>query len=81
MRTFVRYAAAATVILAAAATPGTASADTYRWCAQYGGKSGATNCYFRTLEQCRAAISGLGGFCQPNNFYTGPDEPRRKRRH
>ena len=30
---------------------------------------GATNCGFRTLEQCRAALSGNGGFCVPNQFY------------
>ena len=48
-----------------------AHADPYRWCAQYGGKSGATNCYFVTYEQCRAALSGNGGFCNPNTFYDG----------
>ena len=44
-------------------------ADPYRWCAEYGG--GGTNCYFVTLEQCRAAISGNGGFCRQNGFYDG----------
>ena len=47
-----------------------AHADPYRWCAMYGAR-GATNCYFVTLDQCRAALSGMGGFCQPNNFYDG----------
>jgi hypothetical protein len=47
-----------------------AQADPYRWCAQYSGK-GARNCYFVTLEQCRAALSGNGGFCEPNGFYDG----------
>jgi hypothetical protein len=51
-----------------------AQADPYRWCAQYGGR-GATNCYFVNLEQCRAAISGNGGFCVPNNFYDGRPAP------
>jgi hypothetical protein len=48
-------------------------ADPYRWCAAYGGDEGGggSNCYFMTLEQCRAAISGNGGFCNPNNFYDG----------
>jgi len=45
-------------------------ADPYRWCAQYGFR-GATNCYFVTLAQCRAAISGNGGFCRENGFYDG----------
>ena len=49
------------------------AADPYRWCAEYGnGESGGgANCYFVTLEQCRAAISGNGGFCRQNGFYDG----------
>jgi hypothetical protein len=62
---------------------GPATADPYRWCAQYSADSdGGTNCYFTTLEQCRAAVSGMGGFCTPNTFYTGPataEGPRRSR--
>ena len=67
----------------------TAKADPYRWCAEYGGGGqggGGTNCYFVTLDQCRAAISGMGGFCRPNNFYDGrpvvtpEDIPARRRR-
>ena len=48
-------------------------ADPYRWCAEYGGggQGGGTNCYFVTLEQCRAAVSGIGGFCRENGFYDG----------
>ena len=71
--------------LIAASTIAPSRADPYRWCAQYGGKLGATNCYFVTLEQCRAAISGNGGFCNPNNFYDGrpvrtpEDGPARRR--
>ena len=30
---------------------------------------GATNCGFLTIEQCRATVSGIGGFCVPNQFY------------
>jgi hypothetical protein len=67
--------------LVATATAGAAKADPYRWCAQYGGRSGATNCYFMTLGQCRAAVSGTGGFCRPNTFYTGSDERPRRKRH
>jgi hypothetical protein len=48
-----------------------AQADPYRWCAQYGGRSGATNCYFVTYAQCMAALSGNGGFCNRNNLYDG----------
>jgi hypothetical protein len=65
-----RVAIAALFTLIVASAIGPSRADPYRWCAQYGGK-GATNCYFLTLEQCRAAIAGSGGFCTPNNFYDG----------
>jgi hypothetical protein len=69
------------VVLGAA---GPATADPYRWCAQYSGRGlgGSSNCYFMTLAQCQAAISGVGGYCSPNPFYTGPDErrPRRSKR-
>ena len=51
---------------------GGAKADPYRWCGHYGNTDdNGTNCYFLTLEQCKAAISGNGGFCTPNTFYTG----------
>ena len=42
--------------------------DNTRWCAQYTG-GGGTNCGFFTIEQCRATVSGIGGFCVPNQFY------------
>ena len=65
-------AIAATLFAAATMNAATsaARADPYRWCAQYSSK-GARNCYFVTLEQCRAAIAGNGGFCEPNTFYDG----------
>ena len=51
----------------------TAQADPYKWCALYNGGrgGGATNCYFVTLDQCQMAVSGVGGFCMPNQFYDG----------
>ncbi len=63
--------------------PQQAKADPYRWCAVYGGhEGGGTNCGFITLEQCRATISGIGGFCEPNQFYDGKpyDQPQPVRR-
>ena len=54
---------------------GAATADPYKWCAQYTGDGdGGRNCGFVTIEQCRATISRMGGFCEPNLFYTGPEE-------
>jgi hypothetical protein len=62
---------------------GPASADPYKWCANYaGGRGGGGNCGFVTLEQCRLTLSGMGGLCNENPFYTGPDRtvrPKRKR--
>ena len=37
--------------------------------ASAGNSFGATNCGFLTIEQCRATVSGIGGFCVPNQFY------------
>jgi hypothetical protein len=38
------------------------------WCSE---DMNARNCGFYTLEQCRAAASGLGANCYQNQFYTG----------
>jgi hypothetical protein len=80
-----RLTLAALIVLAAGSAFQPATADPYRWCANYAGEGGAgTNCGFVTLEQCRWAVSGNGGSCTPNPFYDGvPAErlaPRRARR-
>ncbi|HWE77518.1 MAG TPA: DUF3551 domain-containing protein, partial [Pseudolabrys sp.] len=54
----------------AAAMPTVSHADPYRWCAQYGRDSGR-NCGFVTYRQCMATVSGIRGFCERNQFYTG----------
>jgi hypothetical protein len=47
-----------------AGTFDTARADPYRWCAVLGNADAiGTSCYFLTLEQCQATVSGNGGFC------------------
>jgi Protein of unknown function (DUF3551) len=65
-------------------TPAARAEITYPWCAQYGEQGGARNCGFVTLEQCRAAISGNGGYCDANSMYRPGVEPapapRRPRR-
>lgn len=77
-----RMAFIAALFVVAGAAPDGAKADPYRWCAQYMGGllGGATNCGFVTLEQCRATVSGVGGYCKPNPFYDGrpigAEEPR-----
>jgi Protein of unknown function (DUF3551) len=68
------------MLLSSVSSP--ATADPYPWCANYG-TPGGTNCGFVTIEQCRATISGMGGWCEPNQFYTGPDNlaTARKRKY
>ena len=54
--------------------------DPYPWCANYGGDaSGSSNCGFLTLEQCRATVSGIGGFCAHNQFYNPRSGSARQR--
>ena len=66
---------AALAVLIATSVADTARAVDYPWCADLGMDLGATNCGFVTLEQCRAAISGIGGFCSPNPSYRAVERP------
>ncbi len=60
-----------TLVLGFAHHPARAN-DPYQWCAVYGPEDGGSaNCYFLTLQQCQATISGVGGWCMRNGFYTG----------
>ena len=49
------------------------------WCAYYGSGSGGTNCGFHSFEQCQAAISGNGGKCLRNQWYSGGGKDSRRR--
>ena len=77
----------ATIVFVALAALTPAAAIEYPWCAQYGGEDGdgGRNCGFVSREQCMETIRGMGGFCDPNPFYTGgaerPAKPPRKRRN
>lgn len=64
------------ICLVAGSTLDTARADPYRWCAVLNMGDAAYNCYFLTLEQCRAYVFGLGGSCEPNRFYDGKPIPK-----
>ena len=55
-----------------------AAAAEYPWCAQYSGRSGGRNCGFVSFNQCLETVRGMGGFCEPNQFYT-PSRSRRAR--
>jgi hypothetical protein len=47
-------------VVGAGPTPSEAAA----WCAYY--DASTYNCGFHTFAQCRANISGVGGYCAPN---------------
>ena len=52
------------------ATP--AHAQNYPWCAYYSAPYDDSNCGFTSYAQCMEDVSGIGGFCQPNNTYVPP---------
>jgi hypothetical protein len=68
---------AAALALGAAFGP-SAQAQSYPWCAFYDTGDQAINCGFVSREQCMATVSGIGGFCMPNNTYQ-PLPPSRRR--
>src|SRR5262245_41532140 len=66
-RNMIRALAIATVLGTAILLlpQGSANAQAARWCAVYSNGAG-TNCGFNTYRQCRADISGVGGYCRRN---------------
>ena len=60
MRIFTSTALAALTLVFATGN----HADAAAWCAHY--QDSGTNCGFYTLQQCQAAISGVGGYCALN---------------
>jgi Protein of unknown function (DUF3551) len=71
MRMLALSALAALIPVFAAGTCANAAA----WCAFY--QDSITNCGFYTIEQCQAAVSGLGGYCGANP--QAPEYPARTR--
>ena len=57
---------------AALALAAPAKAKEPGWCAAY--RNGGTNCGFNTYDQCMAAVSGVGGFCN-RSPYAEPEKP------
>jgi len=53
-----------------------AEAQNYPWCAIYGTGFEGNNCGFVTFQQCLETVSGIGGFCEPNNLYQPAQGPR-----
>lgn len=59
-------AASMAVALVAFAAP---AAQAGEFCAA---DSSVKGCNYETLEQCKAAVSGAGGWCKRDPFYKGP---------
>ena len=58
----------AVMSLAAAGAQPARAEVTYPWCAQYA-TQGSSNCGFVTYQQCMAALSGNGGWCEQNPMF------------
>jgi hypothetical protein len=57
-------------VLVGAAWIGTpAQAQNYPWCAALSMGDMSYNCGFDTEAQCKATVSGIGGFCEKNTQY------------
>src|SRR5258707_15427457 len=76
MRTAI--AALFSLMVLSAAVP--AKADPYRWCAVYGsfGGGGAESCWYLTIEQGRAAVSGIGGVSKRTAWGEAPPAGARR---
>jgi hypothetical protein len=72
---FAVFAATVAFGLAAATEASSAPTFNYPWCANYMMQNGPKNCGFTTLEQCRATVSGIGGYCAANPAYVAPVSP------
>ena len=68
-----RFIATAVPILAAAAYCCAGTPAAAIWCANY--SNGSTNCGFHTQEQCRATVSGVGGFCSGSDSGRSAEQP------
>jgi hypothetical protein len=80
-RAALRAALALAAVMAVGTLEATPASAQGAWCANYSGRAGGTNCGFYTWEQCRATVSGVGGFCTPSpwaTYYADQPLPRRK---
>jgi hypothetical protein len=82
--------AAAVAALATTSLAGRAEAgSSYPFCAVAGGYNSYENCTYPSFGACMAAVSGVGGHCQPNPRFDGYsrddgsayDDPPPRRRH
>jgi Protein of unknown function (DUF3551) len=63
---FMRTIAIVSIMFVTLCVPTAGARADGTWCARY--PEGASNCGFYSFEQCRATVSGRGGFCEQNPF-------------
>jgi hypothetical protein len=79
--------AAVAAAVGSTAVPSTAHAQNAAFCAVAGGRDGYENCGYYTFNQCREAVSGVGGYCIRNPrhierpYADEPPPPRYRRRY
>jgi ABC-type sugar transport system substrate-binding protein len=78
MKTFTTAALLALGAAALLPSAAAAQAPIYQWCVQPSGPRGP-DCYYATLEQCRASASAVG-FCYQNPAYTVATQGKPQRR-
>jgi hypothetical protein len=78
MRILLLLFGAFVAVTTVATQPGRAEV-TYPWCAiSSSGGLGQPLCHFSTLEQCRAFVNGLTGFCRPNGRVAAPEQSNKR---
>lgn len=67
-------------VVAAIGLLATQAAAQGAWCAEDYGPSAYRNCGYYTWQQCRAAVSGVGGHCYPSPWASQGTvvEPRKR---
>jgi hypothetical protein len=80
--TFMRRILPVAIAIAALSVSNTGTRADGTWCAHYGTGLDGMNCGFYSFEQCRATVSGVGGFCLANlsSAYAAARDPRRRYR-
>jgi Protein of unknown function (DUF3551) len=71
MRQSIFFVVVLATLAAVAVSAAAQSPTSFPWCMK--GARGGTSCYFNSYQDCRATVSGLGGWCTRNPYYRGPN--------
>ena len=78
MRTLIVLTAVLAALATVLATPGSADAQEYPWCAiQYDSDGGEiSTCGYVSRQQCMDTVGGgVGGYCRPNPYLLARPQP------